>query len=148
MKPENKYPLMGKWVEVRACMKARKKGGRRDHILHVLLETRVGLVTGYRTVYDGRVESTHQVSPCDGQPYPPYFVPTNPQKVLLVVFWPTMNPVLVRPEDAKVLYLSINQPVSNSKYHSTQPKWSNVSRTTLRQIMKGVPRDARGRWKK
>lgn len=158
MKPEEKYPLMGKYVEVKACMKARKSGCRRDHTLHVLTETRVGLVTGYRTIWNGRIEGG-TIQNENGDYELPYFVPTDPIKVLLVVFWPTMRPVLVKPTDARevvplknktaydesILFMTLEE--FYDKYHSTQPKWSRQSRETLRKVMKDVPRDEKGRWK-
>lgn len=145
--PLKEFPLMGKYVEVCACMKARKKGGRRDHTVHILKESRVGMVVGYRTIFDGHTEGGSFNTLFEDYD-PSYFVPEKSYQVLLVTFWPRMNPVFVLPEDLKEVEFFDTNGLPLSGYHPTTCKWSKESRDVLRKIMKDVPRDSKGRWKK
>ena len=141
---KNKYDLMGEYVVVKAYMKPRRKGCARSHDLLILEKPRVGMVVGYRTVYEGKIEGGGY---CDGyhDDYePPYFLPTKSIKVLLVCFWPTYNPVLVMPEDANSNIMTAREVTVNLR--PTFHKWTERDRKVQREIMKSVPRNAKGKW--
>jgi hypothetical protein len=151
----NKYPLMGKYVEVKAYLKPRRKFGARSHELTVLDELRVGIVVGYRTIYEGIINPGSNPNDfSDDFTYrPPCFIPTMSIKVLLVSFWPTYNPVLVKPEDVGTithingLYLNYRGMLVQGPYPTTC-KWSKDAKEELRKEMACYPRDAKGRWMK
>lgn len=137
-----KYPLMGKYVEVKAYIQPRRnKFSARSHESLPLTEPRVGMVVGYRTVYDGYIKQSRSY---EGQYDRPYFVPTKSIKVLLVAFWPTENPKLVLPRDAQLVVMMKGP--SHPYYHPSVYGKNKHEKQILRDIMKTVPRDAKGRW--
>ena len=73
-----------------------------------------------------------------------------------MVFWPTLNPVLVKLNDVREI-LTVHGCTTNAedlkiffpeKYHPNTTEWLKESRETLRKIMKDMPRDEKGRWKR
>ncbi len=142
----NKYELMGKYVEVKTYLKPVKKFCARNHEPVMLEKPRIGMVVGYRTVYDGKIHPGSQQSgySFDFDYSPPYFVVEGSIQVLLVCFWPRYKPVLVKPEDAKYIYP--NQDVTYY-LHPTIHEWTEKDKAALREEMAVTPRDEKGRWK-
>ena len=142
----NKYELMGKYVCVKAYQQPAKRLSARSHETIILKEPRVGMVVGYRTVYDGEIHSGSQQSSYfnDLDYDPPYFIPTESIKVLLVCFWPTHKPVLVKPEDVMIPMAVLKKVTDN--LHPTIYPWHENQKSELRKIMSTVPRDKKGRW--
>jgi hypothetical protein len=144
---KNKYELMGQYVEVREYLKPVKRFSGRSHEPVVLEESRVGMVVGYRTVFDGITHPGRQ----DGSYYdnddyePPWFEATEKIQVLLVCFWPRYKPVLVRLEDVKPTWPQIE--VTDNLHPTITPCPDDV-KNYLRGIMKDIPRDSKGRWTK
>ena len=139
---KNKYELMGQYVQVKAFMKPARKFQRREHIRYNIRPSRVGMVVGYRTVYDGKVEPSHNNCPDDYEPG--YLTDIKPIKVILVCFWPTYKPVLVSPEDISLPILFPHKGI-----HNLQPTvfpYSDRDRENLRKYAKEMKRDAKGRW--
>lgn len=145
---KNKYELMGQYVEVKAYLKPAKKFSARSHEPKVLKEPRVGMVVGYRTVYDGRIHpGSNQIGySMDADYAPPYFVVTGTIEVLLVCFWPRYKPVLVKKEDITVIWAPYGG--VTAMLHPTVSTWSDDSKKYMREEMKNFPRDEKGRWKK
>ena len=151
-----KYPLMGQYVEVNQYMKPRRKGCARSYT-KINAHGRVGMIVGYRTVYEGYTNpaSDHSGYYDNDGFEPAYFVQEKSIKVLLVAFWPTYNPVLVLPKDIMwfVNPLLDRDDVAYRNYHPTS-SWDKHSpgydkaRAELRTDMKYFPRDENGRWKK
>jgi len=142
---KNKYDLMGEYVVVKAYMKPRKKGCARSHYLIKLKEPRVGMVVGYRTVYEGKIrEGGYDDGYYQDNYEPSCFVVEKSIKVLLVCFWPTYNPVLVMPEDANSNIMTAREVTVNLR--PTFHKWTERDRKVQREIMKSVPRNAKGKW--
>lgn len=143
----NKYELMGQYVSVKEYLKPARKGNKRSHQPVVLNKPRIGMVVGYRTVYDGKI---HLGSDQGGFSYdfdysPPWFEATGTIPVLLVCFWPRYKPVLVKLEDAKYIYP--NQDITYY-LHPTSYKWTDKDKAALKKDMQLMPRDEKGRWKK
>lgn len=138
---KNKYELMGQYVQVNAYMKPARKFQRREHVKYSLNEPRVGMVVGYRTVYDGKIEPSHN-NPLDDFE-PGYLTEIKPIKVLLVGFWPTYKPVLVLPED--ISSPSWEKPF-DQLFHPTYHPCSDKYKKKLRQYAEEMKRDAKGRW--
>lgn len=141
----NKYPLMGRYVEVKEYLKPANKFSARSHEPVVLKEPRVGMVVGYRTVYDGKIHPGSGGSYDNPEDYTPaWFEVEGKIPVILVSFWPTYKPVLVKPENIGFTILVPD----NSQYHPTSYKWKDKDKEYLRDIMRAMPRDEKGRWKK
>jgi hypothetical protein len=140
------YPLMGQYAQVLAFIKPRRtKFSARSHDRTVLKEGRVGMVVGYRTVYDGMVHGgIYRGEDSD----PPWFEATKSIKVLLVCFWPTYNPVLVLPEDASDAIFLNCKGLPLSSYYPSTCAWSDKDKQYLRKEMSTFPRDSKGRWLK
>ncbi|RPH75906.1 hypothetical protein EHM76_00530 [bacterium] len=143
----NKYPLMGQYVEVKKYLKPAKRFSARNHEPVILEESRVGMVVGYRTVFDGITHPGRQGGGYyDNDDYePPWFEATEKIQVLLVCFWPRYKPVLVRPVDVLTVNM-MEWPSFKQKYRPTSLPYPNDLKDYLRDIMKDVPRDQRGRW--
>ena len=137
-----KYELMGEYMEVKAYLKPAKKFSARSHEPIILGKPRVGMVVGYRTVYDGKIHPGRQGYEYDCDP--PYFEVTGKIQVLLVCFWPRYKPVLVKPEDA-VLITCASIEVTNN-LHPTICPWSDKDKAWLREVARDMPRDEKGRW--
>jgi len=61
---------------------------------------------------------------------------------LLVVYWPTMNPVQVPPDGYRLA------PETVKPYRPVQSQWSDSDRERLSADMRNWPRDEKGRWVK
>jgi hypothetical protein len=145
---KNKYELMGHYVQVKAFMKPSRKFQRREHTKYDLKEPRVGMVVGYRTVYDGKVVPGIY----DPEDYNSgYLSNITSIKVLLVCFWPTYKPVLVLPEDIERVFIIGGEYIdiqgdSIKGLHPSFYPYSDKDREVLRQYAAEMKRDAKGRW--
>ncbi len=137
---KNKYELMGQYVSVKSYMKAAKEFCARSYRKYDLKTERVGMVVGYRTVYEGKIRHSNY-NPEDFEPN--YLTEIKSIKVLLVCFWPTYKPVLVLPEDAKYIYP--NQCLTYY-LHPTSRLWSEKDREEERKYAAEMKRDSKGRW--
>jgi hypothetical protein len=142
----DKYELMGQYVEVKTYQKPAKRFSARCYEPVILEKSRVGMVVGYRTVYDGNIHPGRQGgSYYDNDDYePPWFEVTGRIQVLLVCFWPRYKPVLVKPEDANTNIITALRVVDN--LHPTILPWPDDVKSYLREVMKDMPRDKKGRW--
>ncbi len=143
----NKYELMGKYVQVKAYLKPVKKFSARNHEPVVLEKPRMGMVVGYRTIYDGKIHpgsQRHSYFDTDGDYDPPWFEVEGRIQVLLVCFWPRYKPVLVKPEDVMIPMAVMEKVIDN--LHPTICPMPDSVKDYLREEMKNVPRDKRGRW--
>jgi len=145
---KNKYELMGQYVSVKAYLKPARKFSARCHTPVILKEPRIGMVVGYRTVYDGEIHpgSNQSGFSFDIDYSPPWFEVTGQIEVLLVCFWPRYKPVLVKSEDADPNIVTTLEVTDN--LHPTIYPWREKDKTYLRDIMKDMPRDTKGRWMK
>lgn len=142
---KNKYELFGKYVKISAYMKPAKKFQAREHLRRELKEPRMGMVVGYRTVYDGRIKrSINSYSPEEYDP--PHFIVGKTIKVLLVCFWPTYKPVLVLPEDILMINMQGWRTKITDYLHPTTHPISDTDRGYLREYAKEMKRDVKGRW--
>ena len=142
---KNKYELMGTYVEVQAYMKPVKPGSKRSYIKYKKGCPRVGMVVGYRTVYEGDIKSGSTYFDSYPEDYnPPVFIPRKSIKVLLVCFWPTYKPVLVLPEDLTSNIMQVYSVMMN--LHPTTYLWTEEQKQWLRDDVKNQPRDEKGRW--
>ena len=133
---KNKYSLMGKIVTVKQLYKYKKEsprsyaenGYRKWYAQDI--EPRAGWVVGYRYVYDGKIINGYE----NGN----VWKPTKAIPVLMVTYWPTMKPEPV-PMDAVT---------EGGVPHAEIYKWNERDKQTLRDTMKYVTRDEKGRWMK
>lgn len=140
---KNKYELMGQYVEVKAYMEPARQFCARSYMKYDLKTPRVGMVVGYRTVYEGKIQHGKYNSE-DFEPN--YLTDIKSIKVILVCFWPTYKPVLVLPEDiSNASWTSLGVPFSRL-YHPTTYPCSDKYKEELRQYAKEMKRDAKGRW--
>ena len=138
---KNKYSLMGRYVQVKSYMKPAKEFCARSYRKYALGESRVGMVVGYRTVYEGKIKSPNY-NPEDF--VPGYLEVTKSIKVLLVCFWPTYKPVLVLPED---VVTDIAHTDNMAEYlRPTFRPWSEKDRAEERKYAAEMKRDSKGRW--
>jgi len=141
---KHKYELMGQYVEVRAYLKPVRNFSARSHEPVILNKPRIGMVVGYRMVYDGITHPGRQ-DVFDNEDYElPWFEVIGKIRVLLVCFWPRYKPVLVKPEDA-------NPNIHTSRevirvLHPTVCPWDDRVREDYRQYAKEMRRDEKGRW--
>ena len=105
------------------------------------IEPRAGWLVGWRTLQNGQLKDGYKDY---GDPYEPP-EPTGPYldnvvsvPAACVVFWPTMKPVYV-PWD---MLVDGGEP----KSPAAMCKWDEKDRQYLRDEMRDVPRDAKGRW--
>jgi hypothetical protein len=101
---------------------------------------RPGWVTGYRHVQEGTVEEIAEYSIGYEPPDPEgsYLEPTNIIPVLLVVFWPNMNPVKV-PLDAW-------EETELEPWAVSEQDRERMRREYVEFGCKDNPRDEKGRW--
>jgi hypothetical protein len=144
---KNKYNLMGQYVKVKAYLKPAKKFSAREHMSVILEHPRIGMVVGYRTVYDGKIHpgSNQSGYSLDPDYSPPWFEVTGTIEVLLVCFWPRYKPVYGKKEDIMILWAPHGG--VTSMLHPTTYKWSDKDKDYLREEIKNMPRDEKGRWK-
>lgn len=102
------------------------------HIVNVK-DQRAGWIVGFRTLQNG-VYTPGNGDIDDWEPA--YLDVTSTVPCILVSYWPTMNPVKV-PE--------IGFYMGGAPMPPDFP-WSEHDREDLRQIMKEMPRDKKGRW--
>lgn len=105
----------------------------------VPITPRVGWVMGNRVLHNGRYVAGvySNYDDCD----PACLTNITPVKVILVVFWPTMRPVLV---PLRVLDSERQDGIP----HPPGYVCSKEGREWMRDVMKEVKRDSKGRWLK
>jgi len=150
---KNKYELMGQFVSVKSYMKPTKAFNKRSYQKHNLKTERVGMVVGYRTVYEGKKIQQGNYNPEDFEPS--YLTEIKSIKVVLVCFWPTYKPVLVLPEDIKKVEYSeefffftcgVGWLPRKDLYHPTSLPYSERDKEDLRMYAAEMKRDSKGRW--
>jgi len=126
MKP--KRVLMGQIVTVHKELWRETHGRERSWVPHEV-PPRAGWVTGWRTLQNGLL--------CWGGPDDPNWLETKETVTcVLVVYWPTENPVRVP------LYgYSVGDEPHNSAY-----RWSPEQRKAISEDVKLAPRDQHGRF--
>lgn len=137
---------MGKKVEVTHIYKRYRVSSKDEigKIVHmrtweiIPITPRVGWVVGKRTIYNGKYEPG---SYSYDDPFPPALVNVKPLSAMLVAFWPTMRPVLV-PYDMVCVEMPDGKP------HHPCSNWKDEEREWLRNEMRSVKRDSKGRWLK
>lgn len=140
-KYEKKYELMCKTVTVRAVLERQTLTNKEGEVKRLWLpkklkRPRVGWVIGYRTVFSGKVV-TFRNGPLEGYEEETALKYEQQHPCLLVVFWPTMNPVRVAMDAFTV----------GGEPEPPGHEWSEKDRKKAFKDMADWPRDERGRWK-
>ena len=139
---ERALQLMGRRVVVsEQYVRDEKTGGKITWTAVSLDEPRVGWVTGIRWKQIGTVE-TESISEAFTYADYTYFAQEGTVPVLLVVCWPTQNPLFV-PFDGFRVAADVERPKPN-----TRAPYDDRVRAEMSMFAKEMPRDARGRFVK
>ncbi len=142
MKHKDMLPLMGEIVLVEKVLKrdcldtdGNVKWNARRWWPETIDNPRAGWVVGFRILHNGRMVKTDE---WDDIKEPEYFVAEESVHCCLVAFWPTMTPVHVPLDGFR----------ANTDVEPVPPvyPWTDRDRAALRDEMKSVGRDEKGRW--
>lgn len=97
---------------------------------------RAGWVTGFRYLQNGKIHFQHTEHP--------FFQVSDTVPVVLVAYWPTMNPVRV-PIHAYKLGGEPASPTQLSQNYARARGWYDHGEE-MKRIMEDWPRDEKGRW--